>query len=64
MTTFLIILALVAISVTLTYRRNKKVWNGGKCKCGGKWMPSQKFDPPYYACNKCGHSITPGFGAR
>lgn len=37
------------------YRREKRIWNNGRCRCGSSWIMVQNdnYGPKVYRCNKC-----------
>ena len=63
-TTIVCIVAFVGLcgAFYLAYQYDQRIWNDGKCECGGNWMPSQFVDPPFvYSCDKCGCVLSTGF---
>lgn len=50
----------ICILILINYMYEKKRWNNGYCKCGGKLIFLEKdyeHDCRWYACNKCNKQI-------
>lgn len=56
---FMICVAILVLIKGCITVNDDKVWNNGRCSCGGEWVYEQaighKYDTDYiYKCDKCG----------
>ena len=55
--TILIIIAVIFFVgiIFLDFYYTSKIWNNGKCKCGGNWKHTYALDEDHYIykCDKC-----------